>query len=182
LLNLITDILPALGLALAEPRGDVMLRPPRLAKATLFDRREAAGIVLDGAGIGIAALVAHFTLLSRAGVGQRTRSATFLTLALAQIAHAWVLRDRSPVAGEALTISERRLEAMLAISGALLALPMIIPSLRRLIGIGPPMLRDLVLASGLAAASFGAAEGRRLIASASRTPELPRVLQPGQKA
>ncbi|MYZ47135.1 cation-translocating P-type ATPase [Propylenella binzhouense] len=172
-LNLVTDILPAIGLALAEPRGDVLARPPRAVDAGYFTRGEAAGIGLDGAGIAAAALAAHFTTMARAGLGPRARTATFTTLALAQIAHAWTLRDRSPGADAALLASERRLEAFLAAAAALLAVPFLLPPLRRLLGIAPPAPGDLLAAGALAGTSFALAEGRRIIARGGRSAKAP---------
>lgn len=162
-LNLVTDVLPALGLALAEPRGDVMARPPNDHTAPLFDRRELADMLADGATIAGAALAGHFIALARSGVGPRTRTVTFTTLALAQIANAWVLRDRSPGAGEALLISERRLETTLAGALGLLAVPFLAPGLRRLLGVAPATLGDLALAASLAGGAFAVSEGRRIV-------------------
>ncbi|MEP9349110.1 cation-transporting P-type ATPase [Xanthobacter sp. KR7-225] len=167
-LNLVTDVLPALGLALAEPRGDVMARPPNDHTAPLFDRGELASVLADGGAIAAAALTGHFLSLARSGVGPRTRTVTFTTLALAQIANAWVLRDRSPGAGEALIVSERRLEATLAGALGLLALPFLVPGLRRLLGVAPATLGDLALAGSLAGAAFAVSEGRRIVRIAPR--------------
>ncbi|MGQ7792222.1 cation-translocating P-type ATPase [Faunimonas sp. B44] len=179
-LNLVTDILPALGLALAEPRGDVMARPPQPADAPLFERDEIARLGLDGGGIAAAALLAHFLTLSRAGLGPRTRSMTFATLALAQIAHAWALRDRSPGAGEALAISERRLEGFLAAAAALLALPFLAPPLRRLLGIAPLSTADVLTAGAFAGGSLALAEGRRVVSAAGARRGSPRSSPPAR--
>jgi Ca2+-transporting ATPase len=178
-LNLVTDILPALGLSLAEPRGDVMVRGPRDSGAPLFGRAELSGIGLDAAGIAAAALAAHFTKMARAGVGPHTRTATFLTLALAQIAQAWTLRDRAPRDAASRRLSERRLEATLAAAGALLALPFLVRPLRALLGIAPLTVTDAGLATAFAGAAFGVAEGRRIIASASGTGASSPVSRPG---
>ena len=177
-LNLVTDILPGLGLALAEPRGDVMTRPPRDTGAPIFDRDDIRSMALDGSGMATVALAAHFIGDMRAGPGPRARGMAFLTLALAQIAQTWTLRDRSPNAGEALTISERRLEAALGASTALLAAPFVLPPLRKLLGIGIPALGDLALSGALAGAYFTYAEGRRhtirgTSARAETSPESP---------
>lgn len=162
-LNLVTDILPALGLALAEPRGDVMARPPLDHRAPLFDRRELSSLLADGSAIAVSALAGHFITMARTGIGPRTRTVTFTTLALAQIANAWVLRDRSPGAGEALIISERRLEATLSGALGLLALPFLTPGLRRLLGVAPATLGDLALSTALAGGAFAVCEGRRIV-------------------
>lgn len=162
-LNLVTDILPALGLALAEPRGDVMARPPMDHRAPLFDRTELASILADGGAISAAALAGHFISLAQSGAGPRTRTVTFTTLALAQIANAWVLRDRSPDAGEALLVSERRLESTLAGAMGLLVLPFLTPGLRRLLGVAPATWGDLALSTALAGGAFAVCEGRRIV-------------------
>lgn len=162
-LNLVTDILPALGLALAEPRGDVMARAPLDHRAPLFDGRELSSILADGGTIAASALAGHFISMGTSGIGPRTRTVTFTTLALAQIANAWVLRDRSPDAGEALLISERRLEGTLAGAMGLLVLPFLVPGLRTLLGVAPATIGDLALSAGLAGAAFGTMEGRRIV-------------------
>lgn len=162
-LNLVTDVLPALGLALAEPRGDVMARQPNDHTTPLFDRVELTSMLADGGVIAASALAGHFLTLSRGGAGPRTRTVTFTTLALAQIATAWVLRDRSPGAGEALIVSERRLEATLAGALGLLVVPFLAPGLRKLLGVAPATLGDLTLAVSLAGGAFAVAEGRRII-------------------
>lgn len=162
-LNLVTDILPAMGLALAEPRGDVMTRSPRGAAEPLFHRQELESLGFDAATIATAALAGHFLALPRFGVGPRTRTVTFTTLAFAQILHAWTLRDHSRGAGRALLISEERLGASLAGALGLLALPFFIPGLRRLLGIAPATLSDMSLAAILGGASFAVSEGRRII-------------------
>jgi Ca2+-transporting ATPase len=166
-LNLVTDVLPALGLALAEPGGDVMARGPRASDAPLLDGAETSSLLFDSLGIGGAALAAHFLSLAREGIGPQTRTATFTTLALAQVAHAWTLRDRSPAAPDALIVSRRRLEVALAAATGLLALPLTLAPLQRLLGIGPLRGGTLAGALGFAATSFGIAEARRIIASAA---------------
>ena len=170
-LNLVTDILPGLGLALAEPRGDVMAQPPRPAEAPLFDGKEIEDICIDGISISAATLAAHFLAMARGGIGAETRTATFLTLALSQIVHGWTLRDHSAGSAETRRISERRLEAALASSTALLALPVIVPTLRRFLGISTPGAGALLSALLLSGASFGFTEGRRIIARTSARAE-----------
>ncbi len=165
-LNLVTDIMPAIGLALAEP-GDVMARPPATAGRDLFGRGEAADMLFDGLGIATAALMGHFISLRREGAGPPTRTVTFLTLALAQILHGWVLRDRT---GRNRLLSERRLEATLAGALGMLALPFLFPRLRTLLGVGPVHWSEFALSALLSGGYFAFAEGRRLISfSASGT-------------
>ncbi|MCT2398753.1 cation-translocating P-type ATPase [Novosphingobium mangrovi (ex Huang et al. 2023)] len=180
-LNLVTDILPGLGLALAEPRGDVMTRPARAAEAPLFTGDEIGTMVKDGSGIAVAALAAHFIGQMRSGPGPTVRGTTFLTLALAQFAQAWVLRDRSANAGEALIESEHRLEGTLAVAGGLLAAPFVFPSLRSLLGIALPTGGHLALSGTLAGAYFLFAESRRIVSRGSVGADGPsRASRPGR--
>lgn len=165
-LNLVTDIAPAFGLALAEPGGDTMERPPR-ASAAFIEGGEIPGLSLEGLGMAAAALTAHFAGAARTGSGPRSRATTFLTLALAQIAQGWVLRLRSPPPTDR-GASARRLEAALAAASAGLALPFCVPSLRRLLGLGAVGGGDVLMAISLAAVSFGLSEGRRVL---TRAPE-----------
>ncbi|WCP12076.1 Calcium-transporting ATPase 1 [Sphingobium sp. AntQ-1] len=160
-LNLVTDIMPGLGLAMAEPRGDVMTRPPRAADAPLFGHNELRDLGFDGAHLAASALAAHLILLARKGAGPQARAATFITLSLAQFAHAWGLRDRTPGSVAGRVVSETRLGGALAAACGLLAAPFLIRPLRTLLGLGVPGPGDLALSAGLAATSFGVGELRR---------------------
>jgi P-type Ca2+ transporter type 2C len=173
-LNLVTDIMPALGLALAEP-GEVMARPPAGAERDLFSRGDAASMLFDGAGIAAAALIGHFISLRREGVGPPTRTVTFLTLAMAQILQGWVLRDRT---GRNKRRSERRLEATLLGAGGMLALPFMVPRLRNLLGVGPVHWSEFALSATLAGGYFALAEGRRLISVSKDGTDAPSQLSP----
>jgi Ca2+-transporting ATPase len=182
-LNLVTDVFPALGLALAEPAGDVMTRAPRGADAPLLDRAELTSLGFDASGIAGAALVAHFLGMARSGIGPEARSGTFLTLALAQVAHAWALRDHYPRTRDSRQLSERRLEAALGAALGLLVLPFVAPPLRRLLGIGPLGGRIALTAATLAGSAYAIAEGRRLIVSRPPAGQGPRSgLPPGRTA
>jgi Ca2+-transporting ATPase len=177
-LNLVTDILPGLGLTLAEPRGDVMARPPRAADAPIFSADEARSMLLDGGSIAASALAGHFLRQAGRGPGPQARTVTFLTLALSQIAHAWVLRDRSQRASDTLGPSEIKLLSALGASSALLGVAFVLPPLRRLLGIAVPSVGDLALSGALAGASFLSAEARRqtipeISARAATSPETP---------
>ncbi|MCF3934871.1 cation-transporting P-type ATPase [Acuticoccus sp. M5D2P5] len=159
-LNLVTDTMPAFGLALAEARGDVMLRPPRQAAAPLFERTETGTIMLDAAGLAVSALAAHFTMMARSGTGPRARTVTFLTLALGQIVHGLVLRDRSRNDGVAARLSQRRLVAMLGAAAGILAVPFVARGFGRALGIGRLRAREAAVAALFTALAFAVAEAR----------------------
>uniref|UniRef100_B0SVN9 ATPase, P-type (Transporting), HAD superfamily, subfamily IC n=1 Tax=Caulobacter sp. (strain K31) TaxID=366602 RepID=B0SVN9_CAUSK len=161
-LNLVTDILPAIGLAMAEPAGDVMARAPSSLRGPILDGAEYRKLGLDALQIAAVSLVAHFASLGRAPAGPQTRTATFVTLAGAQIVHAFSLRDRTRGDPRARSISERRLDLSLAGAAGLLVLPFALPGLGRALGIGPLSPAQLGLSGGLVGASLVLSELRRM--------------------
>lgn len=160
-LNLVTDVLPALGLATAEPAGDVMTRAPVPLKTPILGRAEFATLGIDAAQMAGAALAAHFAMRRGAAPGPQMRAATLVTLAGAQFAYAFGLRDRSGADPAGRAISVRRLESALAASTALLVLPLVVPPLGRIIGISRLAPGQLGLCAALAGGSLLLSEARR---------------------
>ncbi|WP_374573338.1 cation-translocating P-type ATPase [Phenylobacterium sp.] len=161
-LNLVTDVLPAIGLAMAEPAGDVMARDPAALQGPILQPGEFATLGLDGVQIAAAALIAHLAYTRRMPPGPGSRTATFLTLAGAQLVQAFSLRDRSPGERAAKTLSIRRLEMTVAASAGLLVLPFAFPGLGRSMGISPARPGQLALSAGLTGGSLLLSELRRL--------------------
>jgi Ca2+-transporting ATPase len=98
-LNMVTDIFPAMALALEPSAPDVMAHPPRDPKEPLMTPRFGWLIVWQGTLLGGCALAA-FALGMRwygdTGVGLRHAvTLAFMTLALAQVFHAFNARSRT---------------------------------------------------------------------------------------
>jgi Ca2+-transporting ATPase len=70
-INLASDVLPGLGLALADPDEDVMERPPRRPDEPIIAPPEFRRMLLDGTTISAATLLSHFVGLARYGRGRR---------------------------------------------------------------------------------------------------------------
>jgi Ca2+-transporting ATPase len=154
-INLVTDVLPGRGRALEPPEADILDRPPRAPGAPLVDARYYRRLGLEAAIIGGCALAAHFLGRARHGPGPATRGITFLAIAGAQILHAISCRsDRFDQGGVRGLFANRALVGALAASSALLLLPFLLPSLRRLLGIAPLSLADAATAGVAAAGSF----------------------------
>jgi Ca2+-transporting ATPase len=154
-LNLVTDIFPAIGLAMEPPERLVMERsPPGAGRSilTVTDLRHAAveSLVIAGAVIG-----SHGYGLFKYGPGPQTRAVTFMSLVTSQLLHALSCRhDRfEPLGGRAL-FGNPALNAALLGSAALQALPFLSPSLRRLLGVGLPTPADLAVAGLSGVATF----------------------------
>jgi Ca2+-transporting ATPase len=168
-LNLVTDILPSLGLALEPSERLVMSTPPRSAEEPLLTMTDLRHALIESSILAGAVMAAHGYGLLRYGPGQQTRTVTFLSLVAAQLMHALACRhDRFvPLGGRAL-FGNSALNAALLGSTALQALPFVFPTLRRIIGISMPGPADLAVAGASGLAAFTANEA--LLAYRTRRP------------
>jgi len=100
-LNLVTDSLPALALGVEPVEAQVMDRPPRDAKESLFSRRFSLRLAWQGLMVGGLTLAAYFlgrAVMPVAGLADQTANTmAFATLTLSQLFHAYDVRseDRS---------------------------------------------------------------------------------------
>lgn len=158
-LNLVTDILPALGLALEPPERYVMMRPPRPADEPLLTMKDLSSAALESTVIAGATLGAHAYGLARYGPGPQTRSVTFLSLVATQLMHALACRhDRfEPLGGRAL-FGNASLNYALLGSAALQGVALVSPMARRLLGIAAPQPLDLVVAGAAGLSAFAVNE------------------------
>ena len=151
-LNLVTDVFPALGLALAPPSEDVLAHPPRPADNPLFDRGETASLAVDAAAITTPALLSHFVATAKYGPGPQARGMTFLTMAGAQLAHTLTLAPKRKAESADGALSRWGIEGGVAASAALALAPFVFPALGRMLGVAAPRSADLPLALALSAA------------------------------
>ena len=97
-LNMITDVFPALALALEPAAPDMMRQPPRDPRAGLVDRPFLGLIAWQGTMLATLTLIAFGLGLNwhgRESEGvRRATTMAFLTLAFAQVAHAFNARSR----------------------------------------------------------------------------------------
>jgi Ca2+-transporting ATPase len=94
LLNLVTDVFPALALGVGSGTAGLMSRPPRSSSEGIMTRQHwaevgAFGVVITAAVLG--AMVAADSLLGYAA--ERAVTVSFLTLAFAQLLHVFNMRD-----------------------------------------------------------------------------------------
>ena len=96
-MNLVTDTVPALALAMEPASPDVMQRPPRDPQRTLLSRDFVGSI----AGHALLIAVPTFVVIRWAAVGgapaDEAMTMSFMTLALAQVFHLGNARDERPV-------------------------------------------------------------------------------------
>jgi len=156
-INLVTDVLPGLGIAMAAPDGDAMSKPPRDPDEPIMRPSDYRRMAVDGGTISAAALVPHFIGLSRYGPGPQTRGMTFLSLTLGQLIYTLVAqrRDITDLKLENL-FRNRALDGAVVTSIGLTVLPFLVPGLGRILGIGRLGRSDVAvsLLAGLAPAAI----------------------------
>ncbi|WP_082988206.1 cation-translocating P-type ATPase [Bordetella bronchialis] len=136
-LNLVTDVFPAFALAMGEGEPGVLGRAPRPPREPILGRRQWAAIVLHGAALTagtFAAMALTRVLALDAGASV---TVTFLTLAFAQLWHAFNMRAiRSAPFVNEVTRNAWLWGALLLCAG-LLAIPPYMPALARLLHLVP---------------------------------------------
>lgn len=170
-INIVSDIFPGLGLAVDPPDPDVLDVPPRPTDAPIFAPADFVTMGIEGAVISLGALAA--TLLGGgaiggsavtdsagvpAGGGQSASSGReFLALTLGQLLHALAGRSETETvfAGRGRP-PNRRLQLAVAGLIALQAGVLVVPGLRRLLGLQALRPTDLVIAGAAGLGSFAA--------------------------
>ena len=145
-LNLITDIFPAFALALEPSAPDVMKRPPRDPKEPILSLRFAALLVWQGLLLTGVTLLAFAVGMHWHGTeGEELRRATtmaFMTLALAQVFHAFNARSRTESTFTSRLFTNGWLWAAVATCLILQAAAVYLPLLQQVLQTSPPTLAD----------------------------------------
>lgn len=101
-LNLVTDVFPALALALEPSEPDVMRRRPRSPQATLLSREFLTLILWQGVMLALIMLAAYGWALKTYGEGAHARTVALLALVGVQLGHLFNCRSRTRSAFEGL--------------------------------------------------------------------------------
>ncbi len=155
-LNMITDVFPALALALEPSDPDVMASPPRDPQESLMNRPFVGLIAWQGAVLSAATLLAfHLGMRWYGAEGEGLRRATtlsFMTLALAQVFHAFNARSPDRTAFTARLFTNGWLWGAVATCVLLQLAAVYVPVLQRVLHTTPLGGADwgLVLACSLA--------------------------------
>jgi Ca2+-transporting ATPase len=132
-INLLTDVFPALALALEPAEPEVMRRPPRNPAEPVLSPRALAGIAGDAALISSVTLGTYGLAVKRYGVGAAASTVAFSTLTSAQLCYALTCRSDEHSGFSGLT---RNPLLVTALGGTLLlqVAAVAVPPLRRLLG------------------------------------------------
>jgi Ca2+-transporting ATPase len=146
--NLLSDIFPALALAVEPPEPDVMRRPPRDPKEPILSNAALGEIALDAGLLTTAALGVRQIALARYGPDLRTQTLGFTALTAAQLVH--TLNCRAGTGVSSLTRGSS-VAGVVAGSLALQVAAVTVPPLRALLGLAPLGLLDWALVGAAAA-------------------------------
>ena len=141
-INLLSDVAPALALAVEPAEPDTMSQPPRDPATPMLPRSALLEIGRDAGILAVTALGAHGVGLARYGAGPQATSVAFSTLTTAQLLHALTYRTRRGSTGSGM------LFATVAGTVGLQVGAMALPPLRALLGLTPLGLADWGLVLG----------------------------------
>ena len=152
-INLVSDVLPGLGLALEPPATDTMLRPPDAAEEAVLGGRDWGGLAREGGVIAAGGLLACGWGVLRHGASAQARTMTFGGLVTAQLLHALACRpDDARAAGKAgARPPNPALAGALAASAAIQGAAFLVPGVRGFLGVVPigPLDIAVTLGAGL---------------------------------
>jgi len=163
-INLISDILPGLALALEPPEPDVMSVGPRDPKEPVLKNSDFGRIVAESAALSGGALAVYGYGVARYGTGLHASTLAFTSLASGQLLHAVSCRSAThSVLGRGTLPPNPYLTAALAGSYGLQALTFLIPGLRNLLGLTSIGVADAAIVAAGAVAPFLGNEAAKLL-------------------
>ena len=134
-INLVTDSLPALALAVDPPAKDIMKRKPLKNKKGIFTKGMTWRIVYQGLMIGFLTLAAFIIGLSTKGIPQEEKvkigqTMAFYVLALSELVHVFNIRDNKRSIFRTGIFNNSKLILASIASASLMFVILFIPSLR----------------------------------------------------
>jgi Ca2+-transporting ATPase len=161
-LNLITDIFPALALAMEAPEPDVLLMPPRDPKEPIIKGSDFKRIILESAALSASALAAYWYGIKRYGIGPQASTIGFMSLTMAQLLHTLSCRSQNhSIFSKQKLPANKYLNIALGGSFVLQILAATVPGLKGLLQIAPIGLVDATVIGSSAVVPFLVNEGRK---------------------
>ena len=173
-LNLVTDGLPAMAMAVEPPEPDVMRRPPTPLGESLFGADRGRRIVLRGAALTVLTLVPAYLLWSAGEDAWQT--VLFTSIAFAELAGGFAMRSERLSLRRLGVFSNRALVGAVALTVVLQILLVVVPFTRDVLGLEPLVAAHWLLVIGIALAYLVVVEldkalhRRRLVTAATCRP------------
>jgi Ca2+-transporting ATPase len=154
-INLVTDVFPALALAVDAPDPRVLKVPPRGAGKTVIGRMDLERMAVEGSVITACSLASYLVGRTRYGTGPEAAGMGFTTLTVSQLLHAISGRSASHTIFDWPPLPPNS-SLRIAVGGLLWlqAAVSMLPPTRRLLGLGNLGSMDLAIAAGTSVLSF----------------------------
>jgi Ca2+-transporting ATPase len=137
-INLLSDVLPALALAMEPAAPDLMMRPPRDPEEPVIPAAELGSLARDASLIAASAFAAQAVAVWLGGSAQSGQTVGFSSLVAAQLFYAFACRSRrGSVLADPRLLSNPLLLGSIGASFAAQATVLFLPGLRSLFG--PPL-------------------------------------------
>lgn len=160
-INLVTDGLPSLALAVEPAEGDVMNRPPRHPQESVF----AHGLGLHALWVGLlmAGIVLSVQALAIAAENARWQTMVFTVLCLTQLGHVLAIRSEKESLFRMGLFSNKYLLLAVVLTFLLQMATVYLPVLNHLFKTEPLSVNELFMALALSSVVFFAVELEKLI-------------------
>lgn len=141
-INLLTDSLPAIAIGMEPSHNDVLNEKPRDPSAPLLDKSLSGRILMEGALIAVATMIAFYIGLDEGGAGLGSTMA-FSTLCLARLFHGFNCRGNGSVVKLGFTANMYSIYAF-ALGTLLLYSVLLIPAFYGMFAITKPSMMNFV--------------------------------------
>ena len=149
-INLISDLFPAMALALELPESKVLERPPQPPHQPILKSEDMKQIAIESQVMSLCALLAYGYGFKRYGNTQRSQSIAFTSLAVAQLLHTLSARSDKRSAFDERMKSNKYVSLSVGAGLGLQTLPLIVPALRKLLHVSPLGVTDIGVSVGAA--------------------------------
>ncbi|NJK35404.1 MAG: cation-translocating P-type ATPase [Oscillatoriales cyanobacterium SM2_2_1] len=160
-MNLVTDGLPALALAMEPAEPNVMQRPPHPPQESIFAR--GLGSYILRIGCVFAVVTISFAFVAARLSPNHWRTMVFTTLCLAQMGHALALRSHSQLTLELNPVSNPAMLPVLLLTSGLQILLLYLPATQNFFGVEPLTGDELSLCLGFSTSVFVWVELEKLL-------------------
>jgi Ca2+-transporting ATPase len=173
-INLVTDIFPALALAMEPPERDVLKQAPRDPRDPIIGRKDTLRLLRESSVITAGTIGVYAYSVARYGAGMRASTNTFMTLTVAQFLQSISCRSETTTILDRSRPGNRYLGMAIAGSLGLQALTVLLPPLRALLRLSPVTLVDLLMIMAGSGAPFFINETTKTLRlTRSQEPKLP---------
>jgi Ca2+-transporting ATPase len=172
-INLVTDGLPALALAVDPPEPDVMRRPPLDPREPVLEKGRLVLMGSQGFLLALVAVLAFGQSFYVQGQSlEQARTLTFVVMVLAQLFHAFACRSTQHSILTLGFLTNRALMAAVVLSALLQGLIIQLPWTQEVFKVVPLDAEQWVLAVGLALAPLVLGETRKVLKAPGSTRQI----------